>query len=101
MTNPTQGAVVVNLDEAVVEAAQFAHQTWVTQQQAARVERILLGFARFCRLGYKVTDLGGVTPEIAEDFVKAPESDGREASLAKRHLRRTALRLMFRYARAD
>jgi integrase/recombinase XerC len=72
---------------------------WVSAAQADRVAAILRGFAGFCDHGHAVTDLSDVTPTIAESFVNAPTGDGRSPTLSLRHLRRTALRLLFRSAR--
>jgi integrase len=72
---------------------------WVSAAQAERVAAILGGFVRFCERGHGVTGLGQVTPAIAESFVNAPSVDGDGPTLPLVHLRRTALRLLFRSAR--
>lgn len=100
MVNPTRVSSEVRIDDAVVDAVRLIHSTWVAADQGARVERILFRFAQFCRRGYGVEVLGQVSLALTEGFVHSPEADGHEPSLPKRHLRRTALRLLFRSARA-
>lgn len=72
---------------------------WVSQEQAGRVGRFLLRFERFAKTAYGINDLGEVTPEVAEAFIWATDSQGGRPSNASAHLRRTALRLLFRVAR--
>ncbi len=100
MVNPTRVSSEVRIDDAVVDAVRLVWGTWVAADQGVRVERILFRFAQFCRRGYGVDMLRDVTPALAEAFVHSPEAGGGEPSLAKRHLRRTALRVLFRSARA-
>jgi len=100
VVNPTRVNSEVRIDDAVVDAVRLVWGTWVAADQGVRVERILFRFAQFCRGGYDVTVLAQVTPALAEAFVRSREAGGGEASLAKRHLRRTALRVLFRSARA-
>ncbi len=100
MRNPTQDSSDRRIDDAVVDAVHLIHATWVTAEQASRVEQILFRFAQFCRRGHGLVELAEVTPSLTTAFVNAPESNGSEPSLAKRHLRRTAVRSLFRSARA-
>ena len=72
---------------------------WVSKTQAARVATILCEFARFCDRGYDVMDLAGVSSVVTRAFVLAPSPDGTAPSVSLMHLRRTALRLLFRSAR--
>jgi integrase len=74
-------------------------QEWVSAAQAERVATILRGFARFCQHGHRATELTQVSPAIATAFVRAPSTDGTAPSLSLVHLRRSALRLLFRSAR--
>ena len=69
---------------------------WVSSAQADRVVRILNRFVSFAAGASGVTSVDGVTPEIAGAFVRAPLPDGTPPSVALLHLRRTALRLLFR-----
>ncbi len=85
---------------ATVEAAvDRLMQERVFAPQAGRVAVILHGFARFCERGHHVTDLTRVNPAIASAFIEAPCPGGAAPSVSLRHLRRTALRLLFRSAR--
>jgi integrase/recombinase XerC len=72
---------------------------WVSSAQADRVATILHRFAAFCGRGHGVGALQAVTPPLAEAFVRAPDLSGSLPTPAQRHLRRTALRLLFRSAR--
>jgi integrase/recombinase XerC len=84
-----------------VDAACIALQDqWTSSDQRSRVAAILQAFAAFCANGHEISTLGDVTPAIAQQFLSAPCSDGSNASLRLRHLRRTSLRLLFRAARS-
>jgi integrase len=72
---------------------------WVSLAQAERVATILRGFVRFCERGHQIADPLAVTPEVCEAFLRAPVSAGPPPSTSLLHLRRTALRLLFRSAR--
>jgi integrase/recombinase XerC len=72
---------------------------WVSTAQAERVATILDGFTRFCERGHGVTDLAEVNPAIATAFIDAPAPGGAPPSGSLVHLRRSALRLLFRSAR--
>lgn len=101
MRNPRRADADVRIDDAVVDAVRLVHRTWVTADQVARVEQILFAFSQFCRRVHGVEQLRLVTPLLADGFVNAHEADGCEPSATKRHLRRTALRLLFRSARSN
>jgi integrase/recombinase XerC len=73
---------------------------WVSADQRVRVARILRRFVGFCDRGFCVQALTDVSPVLAERFVLAPDGEADEPSLALVHLRRTALRLLFRATRA-
>lgn len=72
---------------------------WVSQTQAARVDRILGRFVDFALVGFDATTVEAVSPAIAEAFIRAPEQASVAPSVALMHLRRTALRMLFRSAR--
>jgi integrase/recombinase XerC len=55
-------------------------------------------FWNFGARGFSIESLGDVDPSLAEAFVRAPSADG-EPAAATMHLRRSALRLLFRTAR--
>ncbi len=88
-----------NLRDTVDLAVDGLMQEWVSAAQAERVATILRGFGGFCERGHGVVDPACVTPAIASAFVHAPSPDGAEPSLPLIHLRRSALRLLFRSAR--
>lgn len=74
---------------------------WASPGQAARVGLILERFAGFASLGFQVETVDAVTPAVARAFVRAAGPDGDNPTVALMHLRRTALRLLFRSARKD
>ena len=92
-------AALGGLRAAVDVAVDGLMLEWVSAAQAERVAAILHGFAGFCRRGHGLDALGEVTPKVAGSFIKAPTSDGADPTLSLMHLRRTALRLLFRSAR--
>ncbi len=70
----------------------------LTGQTTRRVDEIVGRFETFLLNGFAVDSLGDVTAEHAELFVKAKGRRG-VPSTATMHLRRSALRLFFRFAR--
>jgi integrase len=74
-------------------------EEWVSAAQAERVAAILRGFVRFCERGHGVTDLAQVDPALASAFIEAPSPNGALPSVSLVHLRRSALRLLFRSVR--
>lgn len=86
--------------EATVDAAVDGLMLeWVSAAQAERVAAILRSFVGFCRRGHGLQDLAHVSPEVAESFVNAPAGGGQPPTVPMMHLRRTAIRLLFRSAR--
>jgi integrase/recombinase XerC len=59
------------------------------------IERLL----EFLTAGHGIADLDDTTPAMAVEFVRAPDSSGAVASLATQHLRRCAVRILFRIPR--
>lgn len=72
---------------------------WVSDPQRKRVAGCLDRFASYCLLGYDVSDLHEVTPDIAAAFLGAPSGDGQPPSPSMHRLRRSSLRMLFRAAR--
>jgi integrase/recombinase XerC len=90
----------LNTLRATVEVAvDVLVREWVSTAQADRVAAILRGFGGFCERGHGIADLACVTPSIAAAFVGAQCPDGTQPSVPLLHLRRSALRLLFRSAR--
>lgn len=89
-----------DLQVATEAALEHLARTWVSAAQAERVGRIVRGFARYCARGHGLAHLDEVTPEVASAFVDAPGQPGEPPSLPARHLRRSALRLLYRAGRA-
>ena len=58
-------------------------------------------FAGFVSTGHGVTDLAAVTRSMVDEFVDAPTSTGTAPSPTVRHLRRCAVRFLFRKARGS
>ncbi len=70
----------------------------LSEQSLPRVRDTLHRFERYARSTHRVHELRAVTAELALAFVVSPHSKG-EPAVATQHLRRSALRLMFRVAR--
>lgn len=74
---------------------------WTSDNQSRRVSATIWRALRFAERGFGLTGPSDFDPGVARAFVNAPEPDGAAPSLATRHLRRSALRLMFRAARSS
>jgi integrase len=70
----------------------------LSDQTRPRFVATLDRFVSFCTRGYGLGTLADVTPEIGRAFVEAPLGD-RAPSIGTMHLRRSALRFVFRQAR--
>lgn len=90
----------LRIADAAGTACVVLHDQWTSGDQRSRVADILEAFVAFCVKGHGISSLGDVTPALAEQFLHAPCSDGSDASLRLKHLRRTSLRLLFRAARS-
>jgi integrase len=89
------------LAEVVGRAAdELAADDALSAQSLRRIVALFDRFANFLVLGHGVARVCEVTPGLARAFVDAPGVDGASPSLATRHLRRSAIRLLFRVARA-
>src|SRR6266542_1439474 len=70
------------------------------EQSARRMGELFSHFARYVAEGHHCGSLAEVTPEQVRAFVHAPPACGVDiASVATMHLRRSAVRLLFRVAR--
>jgi integrase len=74
------------------------HAGALSSQSTPRFGDLLDRFAAFCAVGHGLVSLAEVTPAIAAEFVAAITGSGQPAT-ATQHLRRSSLRLLFRYAR--
>lgn len=88
------------LQVATAAALEHLARTWVSAAQAERVGRIAQDFGRYCERGHGLSGLDEVSPGVAAAFVDAPSGVDDAPSLATRHLRRSALRLLYRAGRA-
>jgi integrase/recombinase XerC len=99
VTDDTRRTAGRSLDEAVLVAADALAESWDSPYQARRVIGILERFVAFARTGFDVDLPEAVTHEVAAAFVQAPLNDGGTPSVSLLHLRRSALRLLFRSLR--
>jgi hypothetical protein len=72
----------------------------LSEQSARRFDEVSRRFESFCLKGFGVDQLSDVTLAHVEAFVRA-KADGKDPAAATMHMRRTALRLLFRIARAE
>ncbi len=80
-------------------AARLLADGAVSEQSFERLVELMGRFAGFVSTGHGVTDLAAVTRSMVDEFVDAPTSTGGTPSATVRHLRRCAVRLLFRTAR--
>jgi integrase len=99
MSNDTRCTEVQTIDQAVVLARRLLLDSWESPSQAQRVCGILDHFVVFADNGYGLQTPEAVTAEVARAFVMAPSADGTTPSVSLMHLRRSALRLLFRSLR--
>jgi integrase len=71
----------------------------LSAQSNRRMLVLLERFERFMASAGGVAGLDGVTPALVRAFVHAPGAEGAAPGIATRHLRRSAIRLLFRVAR--
>jgi integrase len=88
-----------SLDAAATLACGLLAGSWDSSYQASRVAKILYRFAEFSGFAFGVSAADGVTLEVVTAFVRAPGADGGLPSLSLMHVRRSALRLLFRSLR--
>lgn len=70
-----------------------------TEQSSARLLALIARLLEFLTSGLSVGDLNETTPAMVKAFVHAPGPDGAQPSVATMHLRRCAVRILFRIAR--
>ena len=93
--SPTLLAVRIGLAAALRGSARLS------EQSERRLLELMLRFLRYVEFGCGLESLAEVTPQHVQGFVLAP-SDGRKASppsVATSHLRRSAMRLLYRVLR--
>jgi integrase len=98
MTDDTRPGIG-SLEDAVALAGALLAESWESSGQALRVSRILERFVSFTDAGFGVNSVELVTAEIAAAFVHSVLPDGSDPSVSLLHLRRSALRLLFRSLR--
>jgi len=72
----------------------------LTEQTARRFDEVAGRFQSFLHRGFGVELIGEVTPEHVAGFVRA-KTNGTDPATATMHMRRTALRMLFRIARSE
>jgi integrase len=96
---PTSGPVQPLSDEIDLVVAHLVTGPALTPQSSRRLADIIQRFGSFVSRALRISSLDEVRAEHARAFVKAPGVTGAPA-VATMHLRRSALRLLFRSARA-
>lgn len=71
----------------------------VSEQSFERLVDVMERFAQFVDGGCGVSDLRGVTKRLVEEFVGSGDSRGAVPGASVQHLRRCAVRMLFRVAR--
>src|SRR4051794_40502613 len=79
-------------------AAELVASGSLSAQTSDRMIDLIGRFGAFASRGFGVEQLDQITSEQAGAFVRASAQDGSEVSDATMHLRRSALRLLFRTA---
>jgi site-specific recombinase XerD len=82
--------------EAVIQSLRGAGR--LTEQSEDRLLGLMTRFLSFVERGFR-TPLNEITQDQVEAFVLARTSDGRPPSVASSHLRRSAVRMLFRSLR--
>jgi hypothetical protein len=95
MSNGTQRVAIADLRPKL---ASFGTPTI---QAARRLDHDLRRLDAFMRNGFGIETIDEITAEHAELFVKAKAANGEPPSVATMHLRRYAIRLLFRIARME
>jgi integrase/recombinase XerC len=87
--------------EAAVDkiCAELAGDDQLSAQSLRRLIELLQAFAGWSARR-RLSSLDAVGPEVARQFVESATVDGNPPSVATQHLRRSALRLLFRTARS-
>lgn len=77
---------------------ELSDRGFLSQQSIPKLRDTFRRFDRFVRAIHHVSELRAVTPEIMFAFLVSPHGEG-EPAIATMHLRRSAIRLLFRLAR--
>jgi hypothetical protein len=85
--------------ELAAVIAEVARDSNLSEQGLPRLVERIERFGRFVERGFDVVSLCDVTPAHAAAFVTALHSSSAHPSVATMHLRRSAVRLLFRVAR--
>lgn len=100
MADGTRTGAVLRPGTAVEAVAAFlAGEGAVTEQSFERLVELMERFAVYATTGHGVDDLRAVSRSLVEEFVEAPNTLGAPPSASARHIRRCAVRLLFRVAR--
>lgn len=94
----------IGLDAPFSQAREFAAEQisavgTLRDQSHRRILTLWTNFERFARAAHGVVAVGDVTVEVTLAFVHAKTSEGRIPNPATMHLRRSAVRLLFRVLR--
>ena len=90
----------LDLEGALERAVDDLNDSWVSEPQAERVAAILRSFVEYCRRGHGVAAIDRVTPAVSCGFVCAPTTaSAQPPTVPLMHLRRSAIRLLYRSAR--
>lgn len=95
-TRPCTGLDPVSVVAAV--ASHLVESGQISEQSVERLVELMERFAGFV-LGCGIQHLGAVDRRLAQRFISAPTTQGAHPSPSVRHLRRCAVRLLFRLAR--
>ncbi len=89
-----------SLRESREFAARHVRATGIlTELSAERMLTLWIRFERYAARAHGVVTLGDVTPALARSFVSAKTTKGKPPGVATQHLRRSAIRLLFRILR--
>jgi hypothetical protein len=80
-------------------AAYLVAKGSVTEQCFERLVELMERFAAFVSTGHRVGDLRSASRAMVDEFVDAPTTEGDRPSPTVRHLRRCAVRMLFRVGR--
>ena len=93
------GAVLRPADAVGAVAAFLAGEGAVTEQSFERLVELMERFAVYATTGHGIDDLRAVSRSLVDEFVEAPNTHGAPPSASARHIRRCAVRLLFRVSR--
>jgi integrase/recombinase XerC len=78
--------------------AEISSSTALSEDTRTRFVDIAQDFFDFCGERHRIRGVNVVTPDVARTFIESPTEDGRP-SVSTMHLRRSAIRFVFRAAR--